>query len=83
MTLILGFPAPIVTKAGKRGEYSSGSIYLLIVCDTYVYAGEIEGDVLRATTCWSQGFNAAGATSDIAMFAGQLINALIMYSGVL
>jgi hypothetical protein len=26
----------------------------------------------RATTCWSQGFNAAGVTSDIAMFAGNI-----------
>eukprot|EP00596_Hydrurales_sp_CCMP1899_P009130 CAMPEP_0119037810 /NCGR_PEP_ID=MMETSP1177-20130426/6322_1 /TAXON_ID=2985 /ORGANISM="Ochromonas sp, Strain CCMP1899" /LENGTH=169 /DNA_ID=CAMNT_0006999519 /DNA_START=122 /DNA_END=631 /DNA_ORIENTATION=- len=34
--------------------------------------GEIPGDVLRATTCWSQGFNAAGVTSDIAMFAGNI-----------
>eukprot|EP01038_Epipyxis_sp_PR26KG_P004141 gene4141-5895_t len=34
--------------------------------------GEKEGDVLRATTCWSQGFNAAGVTSDIAMFAGNI-----------
>jgi len=32
--------------------------------------GEVVGDVLRATTCWSQGFNAAGATSDIMAFAG-------------
>lgn len=32
--------------------------------------GELKGDVLRATTCWSQGFNAAGATSDILSFAG-------------
>lgn len=34
--------------------------------------GEKEGDILRATTCWSQGFSAAGATSDIAMFAGNI-----------
>lgn len=34
--------------------------------------GEKKGDVLRATTCWSQGFSAAGATSDIAMFAGNI-----------
>jgi hypothetical protein len=34
--------------------------------------GEKKGDVLRATTSWSQGFNAAGATSDIMMFAGNL-----------
>ena len=34
--------------------------------------GEKVGDVLRATTCWSQGFSAAGATSDIAMFAGNI-----------
>ena len=26
----------------------------------------------RATTCWSQGFSAAGVTSDIAMFAGNI-----------
>ena len=32
--------------------------------------GEKIGDVLRAATCWSQGFNAAGATSDIMAFAG-------------
>jgi hypothetical protein len=35
--------------------------------------GEIPGDLLRATTSWSQGFNAAGATSDISMFAGELL----------
>jgi hypothetical protein len=34
--------------------------------------GEVKGDVLRATTCWSQGFNAAGATSDILSFAGNI-----------
>ena len=34
--------------------------------------GEKVGDVLRATSCWSQGFNAAGATSDIAAFAGNV-----------
>lgn len=34
--------------------------------------GEKVGDILRATTCWSQGFNAAGATSDIMMFAGNV-----------
>jgi hypothetical protein len=34
--------------------------------------GEKTGDVLRATTCWSQGFNAAGATSDILSFAGNI-----------
>ena len=34
--------------------------------------GELVGDALRATTCWSQGFNAAGATSDIMMFAGNI-----------
>jgi hypothetical protein len=34
--------------------------------------GEIVGDVLRATTCWSQGFEAAGVTSDIQMFAGNV-----------
>lgn len=34
--------------------------------------GELPGDVLRATTAWSQGFNAAGATSDISMFAGNI-----------
>eukprot|EP01035_Chromulina_nebulosa_P017201 gene17202-22721_t len=34
--------------------------------------GEKVGDILRATTCWSQGFSAAGATSDIAMFAGNV-----------
>jgi hypothetical protein len=34
--------------------------------------GEKVGDVLRATTSWSQGFNAAGATSDIMMFAGNV-----------
>ena len=33
--------------------------------------GEMEGDALRAVTCWSQGFSAAGVTSDIAMFAGK------------
>ena len=32
--------------------------------------GEKIGDVLRAATCWSQGFNAAGVTSDIMAFAG-------------
>jgi hypothetical protein len=35
-------------------------------------AGEQVGDVLRATTCWSQGFQAAGITSDIGMFAGNI-----------
>lgn len=35
--------------------------------------GEQPGDVLRALTCWSQGFSAAGATSDISMFAGKVI----------
>jgi hypothetical protein len=35
-------------------------------------AGEKAGDLLRATTCWSQGFSAAGVTSDIAMFAGNV-----------
>jgi hypothetical protein len=34
--------------------------------------GEKVGDVLRATSCWSQGFNAAGATSDIMSFAGNV-----------
>jgi hypothetical protein len=34
--------------------------------------GERVGDVLRATSCWSQGFNAAGATSDIMSFAGNV-----------
>jgi len=34
--------------------------------------GEKAGDILRATSCWSQGFEAAGATSDIAMFAGNI-----------
>lgn len=34
--------------------------------------GVKEGDLLRATTCWSQGFQAAGVTSDIAMFAGNI-----------
>jgi len=34
--------------------------------------GEKEGDVLRATTSFSQGFNAAGVTSDIAQFAGNI-----------
>jgi hypothetical protein len=34
--------------------------------------GERVGDVLRATTCWSQGFSAAGAASDIMMFAGNV-----------
>jgi len=34
--------------------------------------GEKLGDVLRACTCWSQGFNAAGATSDIMSFAGNV-----------
>mmetsp|Transcript_32231 Transcript_32231/g.71016 ORF Transcript_32231/g.71016 Transcript_32231/m.71016 type:complete len:206 (-) Transcript_32231:147-764(-) len=34
--------------------------------------GEMTGDVLRATTSWSQGFNAAGATSDIMQFAGNI-----------
>ena len=34
--------------------------------------GEKAGDLLRATTCWSQGFVAAGATSDIAQFAGNV-----------
>lgn len=34
--------------------------------------GEKVGDVLRATSCWSQGFDAAGATSDIFSFAGQI-----------
>ena len=34
--------------------------------------GERVGDVLRATTCWSQGFNAAGPASDIMMFAGNV-----------
>lgn len=32
----------------------------------------MKGDVLRATTSWSQGFSAAGATSDIMMFAGNI-----------
>lgn len=36
--------------------------------------GEQPGDVLRALTCWSQGFSAAGVTSDIAMFAGKCIS---------
>ena len=35
--------------------------------------GEQPGDVLRALTCWSQGFSAAGVTSDIAMFAGTCV----------
>ena len=34
--------------------------------------GEKVGDVLRATTCFSQGFQAAGLTSDIASFAGNI-----------
>lgn len=34
--------------------------------------GEKVGDVLRATTCFSQGFQAAGAASDIAAFAGNI-----------
>lgn len=34
--------------------------------------GEKVGDVLRATTCFSQGFQAAGVTSDIAAFAGNI-----------
>ena len=34
--------------------------------------GEKVGDVLRATTCFSQGFQAAGLTSDIAQFAGNI-----------
>ena len=34
--------------------------------------GEKAGDLLRAITCWSQGFSAAGASSDIAMFAGNV-----------
>jgi hypothetical protein len=40
--------------------------------DSSAEGGEKKGDILRATTCWSQGFNAAGATSDIMMFAGNL-----------
>ena len=39
--------------------------------------GEQKGDVLRALTCWSQGFSAAGVTSDIAMFAGLLLLLLL------
>ena len=34
--------------------------------------GEVIGDVLRATTAWSQGMNAAGLTSDIMSFAGNV-----------
>lgn len=34
--------------------------------------GERAGDVLRGTTCWSQGFTAAGAMSDIMSFAGNV-----------
>ena len=34
--------------------------------------GEKVGDVLRATSAWSQGFNAAGVTSDIVSFAGNI-----------
>ena len=30
------------------------------------------GDVLRATTAWSQGMQAAGITSDIMQFAGNV-----------
>jgi len=34
--------------------------------------GEKTGDVLRACSCFSQGFQAAGLTSDIASFAGNI-----------
>ncbi len=34
--------------------------------------GEKKGDILRATTCWSQGFQAAGPMSDIMQFAGNV-----------
>lgn len=34
--------------------------------------GEKVGDVLRATTCWTHGFEAAGAASDIMAFAGNI-----------
>eukprot|EP01039_Chlorochromonas_danica_P008567 gene8567-9440_t len=34
--------------------------------------GEKAGDVLRATTCWTHGFEAAGAASDIMAFAGNI-----------
>lgn len=34
--------------------------------------GEKKGDILRATTCWSQGFSAAGPMSDIMQFAGNV-----------
>jgi len=34
--------------------------------------GEMVGDILRATSAWSQGMNAAGLTSDIMQFAGNV-----------
>jgi len=34
--------------------------------------GEKQNDVLRGATCWSQGFSAAGAMSDIMQFAGNV-----------
>mmetsp|Transcript_17356 Transcript_17356/g.29340 ORF Transcript_17356/g.29340 Transcript_17356/m.29340 type:complete len:214 (+) Transcript_17356:77-718(+) len=40
--------------------------------DSQLEGGEKVGDVLRACTCWAQGFDAAGATSDIMMFAGNV-----------
>lgn len=44
----------------------------IVTKDSQQEGGEKAGDVLRATTCWSQGFSAAGATSDIMMFAGNV-----------
>jgi len=42
------------------------------ICSKDGPGGEKEGDVLRATTSFSQGFQAAGVTSDIASFAGNI-----------
>lgn len=44
----------------------------IVTKDAKGEGGEREGDLLRATTSWSQGFQAAGVTSDIAMFAGNI-----------